>query len=575
MSREKYQSKSAVRLLTALLSLGLAAGLWTGCSKDDGEADDEGDAVSMADGTGGDGIDDPDADGEDPDGDSSDKDTGTTEQDTGPPGAEVSAKSFGVLPPIAASCDKPNKRQRIPFYFTARVGNDLRPIKEGDLFGGTVIRPNGTIGAGVLTTRRTRVSEISQNTCKTSSQCKMPLKCGASGVRGADRYCTRQTGIEFIPGTTKQDFRPNFDEDSGQVVALLLENTAMYEGLLPTPVNGQYDENGKQDLFAKKGRATDPNLKNREAIQKFSTFLATAADPANTKVTFWYFGGEFRANARPALNSMEMKDHFTDDLQLPKDLANEANMPSPAPKPSNVYQSILQVIDRDLGIQKYKNDEKFLFVVTDGPNEVWDENATKTKVLSKLKEHDIHLFMMHLDSKVDSSLLRDVPTYWQGNSNCQKDESCDGAPPCSQDSDCENFETCRKATIYAEKMGGSVKETPVKYCLPDYSSGQLGPIDDYADMACETNGNYIYAASPDQLVHYARQLPFLIDGQWSVEAEISALDKEVGLPGGYYKLSGVFFGLLNPNLSSTMSATSSSGQIQHPTDTRGLIRLAD
>ncbi|MFB6372650.1 MAG: hypothetical protein ABEN55_05970, partial [Bradymonadaceae bacterium] len=199
--------------------------------------------------------------------------------------------------------------------------------------------------------------------------------------------------------------------------------------------------------------------------------------------------------------------------------------------------------------------------------------ATKQSVLQKLNQHDIHLYVMHLDTQVDPSLLRDVPSYWAGNDQCREDESCRGAQACNSDADCADFETCRKATIYADEEGGQVSETPVKYCLPDYSDGHLGPIGPYADMTCQTGGNYIYATKPQELVHWAKKLPYAIDGQWSMEAEISALDPKVGLEDGYYRLSGVFMGLLAPNSSSTMSAVSSSGQITHSPDTRGLLRL--
>ena len=551
----------------------LAVGLLAGCGNDDknnkSKAPDTGPAsdVEMTD------VDSPDAGDTAPEEDVADTGGGGS-SDTGPPGQEVAAKAFGVLPPIPANCEMPGKRQRLPFYFTTRTKNNkLRPIKPGDTINGNVVEPNRTIGPGTLTTRRMRVSEVSSATCATSSQCTMPLKCGSAGVRGADRYCARQTGVEFIPGTAKHDYHPNFGADSGQLVSVVVENTAMYEGLLPLSVQGKYDRDGNKDIVAKKGRATDPLLKHREAIGKFGTFLATATDPANTKVSLWAFGGQNRVNAQPRIN-VQGKDHFSDDLGQPKRLISK--FPSPATKPSNVYQSLVRVINEDFSLDKYKDYEKFLVLLTDGPNEVWDKKDNKQKVLRKLKNKNIHLFVLHLDSKIDPTLLRDVPTYWQGNSNCQGSETCDGAPPCSDDSDCANFETCRKATIYADKKpseGGQVQETAVSYCMPDYSGGRLGPIGPYADLACETNGNYLYATEPEHPTHYAQNLPFMFDGQWSVETEFSALDERVGLAGGFYRLSGVFFGLLSPNLSSIMSATSSSGEITTPVDTRGLLRV--
>lgn len=568
------RSTLSTRLIAGILALGCAAGLTTACNGDDNNGDtggDNPDAVADAD-SGGDGGDVGDTGPSDAGGtDGTTEDAGPA--DTGPPGTEVTAGALTVLPPMPVSCSQPGERQRIPFYFTRENRTDsgrLPPIREGDAIDGQVLGSGDVIGPGAITTRRMRVSKASSTTCSSAGQCTAPLKCGEAGIRGADRYCARQTGVSFIPGTARQDVDPNISTDSGQVVAIALENTGMYEGLIPSEVGTKY-EDGNADLGEKSGRATDPELKNRKAVESFSTFLATAADPANTKVSLWFFGGDTPATAQPKLNAQAQKDHFTDELELPGELVSD--LPPPPPKPSNVYQTLDRIIERDLGIQKYEDHEKFLFLITDGPNEVWSKEANKQKVVKKLNQHNIRLFVMHLDSNIDPGLLRDLPTYWAGNEQCRDDESCDGAKACSSDADCANFETCRKATIYADEESGSTSETAVAYCMPDYSNGRLGPIGPYADMACQTGGNYLYSTDPGQLVYWARKLPYVIDGQWSMEAELSALDPKVGLPNGYYRLSGVFMGLLAPNTSSTMSATSSSGRNTHSSDNRGLLRV--
>jgi len=561
------------RLITGLLAVACTAALSTACNDDttsDGDTGGETDAVADTGGEVGEvGTDTDVPDSGEPD---TGVDTGTP--DTGPPGEEVTAGSFEVLPTMPASCSEPGERHRVPFYFTRRERtNDgrLPPIRRGDILNGQIVRAGGVMGPGVVTTRRTRVAEASRTSCESADQCSAALKCGESGVRGADRYCARSASVEFIPGTTRQDYDPNHLSDSGQVVAVALQNTGSYEGLVPSLVGTKYDEEGNADLGEKAGRATDPELKNRKAVEEFSTFLATAADSANTKVSLWFFGGQNPSTAQPKLGAQSQQDHFTDDLELPGQLVQE--LPPPPPKPSNVYQTIQRIIDRDLGIDKYADHEKFLVLITDGPNEVWDDEATKQSVLESLKEHNIHLSILHLDAEVDPNLLRDVPSYWAGNGQCRDDESCDGALGCNSDADCADFETCRKATIYADEEGGQVTETPVKYCLPDYSDGHLGPVGPYTDLACQTGGHYVYASEPQELIYWARKLPYAFDGQWSMEAEISALDPKVGLENGYYRLSGVFMGLLAPNTSSTMSAVSSTGQITHSSDNRGLLRL--
>lgn len=587
-----YKPRLTGRLATGLAALGLVASVVAGCS-DDSDSEDDGnvpggpdvvaDSGDMTDG-GGDEMDASSPDTSSPD----TSDSGGP--DVGDPGEEVSASEFQVFPPLPASCSNPGERQRIPFYLkrSERTPDGrIPPIREGDYYFGQKIEPNGVVGAGTVGTRRMRVSEFASDPCTSSNQCGDKLTCAESGVRGAEQYCARQTGVEFIPGTARQDVEPNAVPSNKQVVAVALDNTASYDGLIPSEVGGRYDEKGDKYLLPKQERATDQDLKNRKAVRQFSTFLATAADPANTSVSFWFFGGENPTNAQPTVDAMSQQDHFTDDLEYPKVAldthsafrSQDGGEKGPVPKPANVYQAIDRIIEKDLGIDKYADHEKFLFLITDGPNEVFDSDATKEKLVSRLNEHDIHLYIMHLDAKFDDSVLRDLPTYWAGSSDCDGD-SCASAPTCQSDADCSNFETCRSATIYPDQdptdseTGAEVTETNQQYCMPDYSGGRLGPIDEYADLACQTQGNYLYARTPEELVFWARHLPYLIDGRWSVEAEISAFDEKVGLSDGFYTLSGTFLGTIAPNLSSTLSAPTREGaRANQPNDTRGLMRL--
>jgi len=552
-----------IRLTVLVVALSLAVGATAGCSDDPNNEDtgtaDAGDATGS------------DADTGVDTGTDSGTDTSET-VDTGPPGDDVSVQRFGVFPPQATQCASPSKSQRVPFYFTTRADGSIRPIRRGDLIRGEVVKPNRTVSAGSLTTRRLRVAETSREECKSSSDCEGPLKCGESGMRGAGRRCTRESAIEFIPGTAQQDYRPNFDPDSGQLVTILLENTGMWEGYLPNLVAAKYGEDGEIDSNPEPGRATDPELKHREAVRLFSRSLGTAVSDENTKVSMWFFGGEKPVRTRPLfMAGNRQKDYFTDSLEFPE--AALEQVPDPAPLPSNVYQAILRVVDKDLGLDKYGDHEKFLVLVTDGPNEVFDNEARREKILSTLNDHDIHLFVLHLDAQIDPSLLRDDPRYWQGPESCRDDDSCDGQLPCGSDEDCAGYETCRKAKLYPDSRDGSVQETGQKYCMPDYSNGHLGPISDYADLACATDGNYLYTTEPEQLAYYARRIPYLFDGQWSIEAEFSALSDQVGLEDGFYRMSGAFMGLLSANLVQIFSLpTGMDGKINQLQDIRPVLR---
>ncbi len=496
-------------------------------------------------------------DGEEPNGrrDTSD-DTADSVIDSEPDGSDVNPVGFTVLPPRPASCDQPGVNQRIPFYFAH--ADDQSPIVKWDRINGDRLTPNTRLGAGSISSRRTRIAQQSYQTCESSADCPSPLKCGASGLPGAKRRCTFPTSVEFVPGTAQMDYRPNLKDDSKQLITFLVDNTTSYVGQLPNEVSTRYGEDGNIDTDEDPRRSTDPRRKHREALKQFSDRLPGAVNEDNTKISLWYYGGTKRANTRAVARSSADRDHFRDSVTLLRDwVSNE--LPNLAPRPANTYQAMLRAINQDLSLDKYADHEKFLFVVTDSPNEVYDSSATRTRVMNKLQEHNIRLVVLHIDAQIQPDALRDLPSYWKDS------------PPCESDADCANFETCRRAQKYPEDKSKSVTESTLKHCMPAYGdNGRLGPLEPYADMACRTRGHYLYVNDPQKLIWYAKRLPFMLDGQWSVEAEVSAFDEQLGLEGGYYRLSGVFFGLLGANLASTLSDVGPEGQ---NFDTRPLLRL--
>lgn len=477
-------------------------------------------------------------------GDMEEVDMGPVEEDMGgevdmgpPPGVERLPVSFSVFPPVPVNCDDPGARQKFPFAYTS---NDVFPVVEGDLVNGRVVRPNTTLDIGTFAVRRPRVQILEEAYCDTESDCPSGYKCASAGLPGARRQCTIQTGFEFVPRTVKSEVDNGLGERE-QLVTILIENTTSLDGRLPSRVSTLYGEDGMRDFGVNPDRATDPTRVHRDAIKTFSSGLASVADPQNTNLSLWFYAGDVGARTRPLLRLGELQDHYVNDLSAGEPAID--GMTDPLPEPANIYQAINTVVARDLGLEKYDGYEKFLYIFTDGANEVYDEAATAQTVTALLEEKGIKTYIIHLDSEIDPSLLRDLPTVWQGNLACEEDPNCQGAPPCGSDADCKNFETCRPAKIYAEEETGSVTETPLSYCMPDYESGRLGPIDDYADIACRTNGNYIYVAEPELMRQYWRNLQTTVNGLFSVEADLSAYEDEDVQP-GFYRVSATILGLL-------------------------------
>jgi hypothetical protein len=490
------------------------------------------------------------------------------------PGDEITPNAFTILPPIPSSCDMPSERYRLPFVIST---DGFRPARVGDKVAGRALLPNSTVTLGSVVTRRTRVAMTTPLGCTMDSECEDGFICASSGVAGAARQCTRSTGLNFIPDTTRVDFDPGRgDQSKQQVITLMIDNSASLLGFVPKEVGELYGEDGQKDLSKKVERATDPRLLHRAAFKDFGTYLAGAVEADRSRFSIWRFGGSIPQDAVPLNATPGLKDTFTQDLTAPGEQI--VMLPEPAARlgGSNIYQGIQRVVEQDLGLDKYKDFEKFLFVFVDGPNEIWDSAATQQSVITALNAHGIHLFIMHYDPQIDTSTLRDPLSYWAGNSQCRMSATCEKAPTCASAKDCQNFEQCRPAKVYPSDAAGMVTETPVKYCMPDYQDGRIGPIQAYSDMACRTGGNYFYITDLDRLSTLVKVLPYVIDGQWSVEAEISTLDLAQGAKKGFYYLSGVFLGLFgNSSIGDTLS--SPVPDLVDPmitsTDTRPVVRV--
>ncbi len=480
-------------------------------------------------------------------------------------GVERTPVSIQVLPPVPVDCEDPGPRQRIPFMFPT---TDVIPLVAGDLINGVPVQPGLTLDSGTLIVRRPRVSVLTDEVCSSDADCSGDFKCASAGLPGAPLQCTRQSPVTFVPQTVRMDVEPGVNDEQQQLVGLLIENTALLEGRLPTASGGLFDETGEKDLLTDPARASDPLRKHREAAQTFLLNLASVADGSNTAVTVWWYAGQVSAEARPLINERELTDHFTTDLSSGTALIDA--MPNPVPKPANLYQSILAMIDKDFGIDGYEGHEKFLYVFTDGPNEVWDPEATFDMVVDAAKQVGLRIYIVHLDAQTDPSLIRDLPTYWAGNDNCQGDASCASAPACANDGNCQSHETCRAATVYAEAAGGTVTETSNQFCLPEYDAeGYLGPIDELADLACQTGGNYMYVRRPEQLRPYFGALASTVNGQFSIEADFAALESN-DFPDGYYNLSGVFLGALGvSDLGAVLTGPLDSVDV----DNRAILRM--
>ena len=490
-----------------------------------------------------------------------------------PEGEPVEAVSFFLFPPVPLQCDDPRGRYRVPF---ALPTDKVRPARLGDYVGGRQLEPNNTLDLSKISAHRVRINQFGTIPCTSDADCDrgQGFRCLAAGDWESQRYCSVPTGAVFLANTVEMDVEPGNRPESNQLVTLLFEATKSYSGQLPRSAGELYGPDPAdpqsatlvKDLFGINERATDPAYEFQQALSDFYRQVASVASPRNTRVSLWKYAGNNRIQVLPLTRAepenIAEPDHYITDLSKPADTLDGLLPKDFLNRPANLYQGILEVIDRDMALDKYTDYEKFLFVFTDGYNEVYDEDATRQKVLEALQANNIRLYIVHFDPEIDASLLRDIPEYVTDR------------PPCDGDEACESWQSCRRAKLYPADEAGSITETSLPICMPDYVDGRLGPIESFADLACRTGGNYFYARETDELSSIWKRVAYVIDGQWSVEADFSALSTAKGLSDGFYNLSGIFVGGFG-NIGRTDKLAAPAPGNEASFDTRQLIRVGD
>ena len=455
------------------------------------------------------------------------------------PGLALSPSALRLLPPQPLSCEG-SREARFPFVIFSQEGP---AVAAGDLIDGQMIWPNETLRAGQLSLDAAYLARSGPG-CESSQECPEGLLCTAAEVGDGERYCAAATRVSFAPGSVRQEWSLGREGSKELALSVLIQNTASFDGRLPVSVGALYDASGAQALSANAARATDTGLRHRQMIQDFLIALGGRFSGESAAVSLWFYGGDVGAQTRPLTPSEggELTNYLTRDLDsLTERLAE---LPTLIPREANVYQAILRVLDRDLGLEAYDEAEKMLVVFTDSPNQVYDAGADAEAVRARLEATGVRLMIVHLDPALDASLLRDLPSQWGGNQACREDASC-GAPTCESEASCQPHERCRPATLYADDAGGAVTQTDASYCLPERDAeGRVGPVQEYAELACASGGQYVYAADLDAMVGAWNVLAPALQSTWSVEGTLPELEALQGP--GFGRLSGTFSARVGP-----------------------------
>lgn len=426
------------------------------------------------------------------------------------------------------------------------VADDTSPIRPGDTIGQTEIT---SIADSQVDFTDTAVYETPDLLCADNADCRiggMECRTGPGIPDESARRCQLSSSIS-LDGTVQFES----DTTKPQLFGVVYENSGSLEGWLPADVGDKYpdwDEDGTAEGSDDPGvipnRASDLN-KNRQAaltimLQNWkSEAERTLQEQRTTSFGLWEFKGTAPSEVVSLVNQLTPADApWTSQPNIAEASRNEFERVSATR--GNVFQAIDTVIDQAYAPEEYKDHEKTMVVFVDGPDDLRFPTHTAQTVIDKASDLGIRIFIVHLDpaqqptTQAGTPVFRDDFQYWNRRVGGEPVQQ-----PCSDDTDCKNFESCRVPIAYSSVPNSPVETTPMgeTYCMPDRDeNGRIGPIEEYSRIACATDGGYIYVKGGAGLRPRMSWLPFAMDGLWKAETAIGALENQEVVGDEAYKL---------------------------------------
>lgn len=360
--------------------------------------------------------------------------------------------------------------------------------------------------------------------------------------------------MEIVRGGDSVRFVSDLDQDQFYGVLMAANGTLDgwnlpgTEGMWDRDGDGQFD--GPQDLapggYQVRDIATDLK-KNRNAglDSAYSTWKQVAKQARATKRKTYFGLWSFKGSANITTHVDRegfLGTPWTSD-PTPAEIAIEDYKSNVEIRASyaNVYEAIISVLTNayndeaigKVGVAEPASAVRQLVVFVDGADDMRLPSKDIDEVIRVAKENRVRVFLVQLDAAVKRPAeIRDNPRYWE-----------DQASTCNSDADCKNYETCRKPRGYwmgspSDPITGVPADSQATYCLikRDEDTGRIGPIHDYARLACETEGGYMYVPSADAIERNLLWTPYALDGLWEAQVNSSEMGRKASLDGAALKI---------------------------------------
>ena len=399
-------------------------------------------------------------------------------------------------------------------------------------------------------------------------ECGLANGCGECG----SNYLAQENLCPLNPTSINTTAQPQFLSalDRPQALAILLESSASISGGLPASIStffpdiytspsvpeldGIGDAVGMGYNLSSRDRASDPDFNNitlaLSLIGEFQDVQGRAARDQDVRsfLGVWTFnetGLRADNSFMPGAKSDPLllwSSSATDARDAARNLS-QANASRRSETEAGVFRALSDLLDAETTFNALpQGTDKHVIVIVDGPDDF--RTILPQSIIEKARAQDVRIFIIHMDPAVQKEsatgtpLIPDSLTY-----------VADQDAPCASDADCKNFEACRPVTAFAPRAGAAVEFPQDKifideanpamgrqtYCsIQRDANGRIGPIEDYAQIACATGGGYMRVDRIDNAFDSKFSwLPSVLDGLWEVPVEIGAfglgsLDEDEG-----------------------------------------------
>lgn len=339
--------------------------------------------------------------------------------------------------------------------------------------------------------------------CTSNTECPPGFNCESIEGDGDGRsFCTLDTAVQATGQLEFTGPMPNGPNEQPIAVALVLDNSGSLFG------RGLVED----DKTVRSSRATDPTGYRQAAAQTFMINLARKQFAQNAIVSAWAFRGESDLGVKPLFGDIAAATpnpytaNFgstqpqTSDLTAIAELARAGDFGR-----SPVYEALEVVAQNMIDLPNLvSRRQPYIVLFTDGPDDtaLITEGATPAE-----RELALQQWRARLDAAVDKVNEAGAKVYIV---HLDTGLSAEGLAAVSPDT--------RNAAILGRD-----------------SNGRVGPINEYAEIACRTGGHYMYLTDPAALTDGFDSLVDLIGGTWEVEVGVESL-RQSALFNGPYRL---------------------------------------